>query len=358
MQARVKIKITLLVAIGFVATIGEIRAELNTNNLNWKHNVIQLQRIKDQNDAPVISDIAVESSGARFAVVGDDHSVRIFNTEDQKVAQILIGHTDWVRAASFSPAGKLLATGGNDRRIIVWDTTTGKSIRKIELEKAVSDLVFNPAGDKIVAVGFDETLTIFDVQQKVRPVELKCPCNDMTAVAISSNGNTLAAAGRNGIVRLWHFQTGNVIRDFRPHTKRIHDVVFSKNDQMILTCSDDRYIAVTRINKVISPVEKFPRLPAKVTAIAVLEDGRIASGSTDNMIRIWDLNARTLVGQLEGHVGTISALSNNKRKLFSGSFDTRVRIWESAPNVAQAPALQLPGFGDGSSNIQIPQNLK
>lgn len=328
-----------------------------TNSLGWKNNVINVQRLADRNDAPVISEIALHPDGKTFAVVGDDHFLRIYDTQTQKLVRQMKGHTDWVRTVSYSRDGSMIATGGNDRKVILWDAATGKQRAMLDkLEFAVSDLTFDAAGTQVAVVGFNSDLTIYDIARNRKLETLICPCNDMTAIALSPDGSTLAAAGRNGILRVWHYQTRNKIRDFQPHSKRIHDIVFSNDGEQVFTCSDDRHVAITRINKVISPTQKFKRIPAKVTSLAIIGENRIASGSTDNKIRIWNIDQMTIVGELVGHVGTVTTLAQKDSKLFSGSYDTRVRIWESAPKVATKPTFRLP-VPPTQNNTPIP-NLK
>ena len=63
--------------------------------------------------------------------------------------------------------------------------------------------------------------------------------------------------------------------------------------------------------------------------LAPFEDGvQIVSGSSDNSIKIWDLNEFKCTGTLEGHDNSISSLKIMKSKLLlSGSWDFTVKIW-------------------------------
>ena len=56
----------------------------------------------------------------------------------------------------------------------------------------------------------------------------------------------------------------------------------------------------------------------------------MAAGGSDNLIRLWDLSARTDQLELVGHTGSVTALVWDARtdQLVSGSFDTTVRFWQ------------------------------
>ena len=70
-----------------------------------------------------------------------------------------------------------------------------------------------------------------------------------------------------------------------------------------------------------------------VLCLAVLEGGRLASGSADQMIKIWNLATGVCVATLEGHGGTVYSLAVLEGgRLASGSVDIfdNIKIWDAA----------------------------
>ena len=66
-----------------------------------------------------------------------------------------------------------------------------------------------------------------------------------------------------------------------------------------------------------------------VSALCVLQDGRLASGSNDNTIRLWDLTTGGQVICLEGHLHVVRALcALPDGRLASGAGDKTVRLWD------------------------------
>ncbi|MEB3156795.1 MAG: hypothetical protein VKO26_05085, partial [Cyanobacteriota bacterium] len=105
-----------------------------------------------------------------------------------------------------------------------------------------------------------------------------------------------------------------------------------------------------------------------VHALAALPDGRLACGSLDNTIHLWDPDTGTRSGVLEGHRGMVSALAVlPDGRLASGSDDSTIRLWDptrpdGAPKVlfvADAaitallahPTRPLLVAGDGSGRL-------
>jgi WD40 repeat protein len=70
-----------------------------------------------------------------------------------------------------------------------------------------------------------------------------------------------------------------------------------------------------------------------VNSIAWSQDGsRLASGSSDNTVRIWDPATGQCTSTLEGHSGRVNSIawSQDGSRLASGSRDETVRIWDPA----------------------------
>ncbi len=60
----------------------------------------------------------------------------------------------------------------------------------------------------------------------------------------------------------------------------------------------------------------------------MLPDGRLASGSSDDTIRLWDVTAGVETARLEGHSGRVAALCMLRDgRLASGSDDNTIRLW-------------------------------
>ena len=82
------------------------------------------------------------------------------------VKKVMLGHTNFVFCVNFSPSCNLLASGGFDESVIVWDVARGKSHRKgldeVTAEEFVGQTLKTlPAhSDPVTAVTFNHDGTL------------------------------------------------------------------------------------------------------------------------------------------------------------------------------------------------------
>ena len=59
----------------------------------------------------------------------------------------------------------------------------------------------------------------------------------------------------------------------------------------------------------------------------ILDDGKLYSCSDDNTIKIWNCSTDTLITTLEGHTNDVVCLTVRGGKLYSGSYDNTIKVW-------------------------------
>ncbi|RYE96757.1 MAG: hypothetical protein EOO77_40340, partial [Oxalobacteraceae bacterium] len=101
-------------------------------------------RLSIQTGAPVLA-LAYSPDGKRIATGGQEREVVLWNAQSGERIMTLKGHTDDVVTVQFSPNGRFLASGGVDNALILWDAITGDIIRKTtDHTDYVRDVAFSP----------------------------------------------------------------------------------------------------------------------------------------------------------------------------------------------------------------------
>jgi len=152
--------------------------------------------------------------GKLLATGGDDTMVYIFNVSTWSLEHILRGHYGSVLSLDFSPNGKYLASGsGTDKVemhnipeniIRIWDTTTWETIEELDDHKeGVIDLEFSPDGTLLASTSDDKSIRIWNITTWETDVLLKGHTIGVLDVTWSPDMTRLITSSRDYKVRLW-----------------------------------------------------------------------------------------------------------------------------------------------------------
>lgn len=298
----------------------------------WTGHELRIPMREGAEKPPIVTALAVDPAGQQVAIAGDDHLLRIWNVAEKRFTAEIDVHQDWIRAVSYSPDGSLLASAGNDGRTVIWNVGRGDAEREFSQELPVTHLAFGTSGGQLATVGFRSPLRLFDLASGVEVRALACPCADMRAVAASPDNRYLAAGGRNGKIRIWEIQSGDEVHEFDAHSQRIRALQFAPDSKSLASCSDDRTVRVSYFD---GQEPLVLRCSAKVLSLTYVGPLELAAGSSDNVVRIWDLATSCETSRLVGHTGSVSALAYSGDTLASAGYDTIVRLWLRSRNIAK-----------------------
>ncbi|HLH89662.1 MAG TPA: hypothetical protein VKX28_14510 [Xanthobacteraceae bacterium] len=140
-----------------------------------------------------------------------------------------------VDSVAFSPDGLIVAAGGANGSISLFDVATGERVRRLAVGwKETNALAFSPDGRALLSNG-----GLLDLAGHAKPHELKEDADDIAAVAFAPNGAIVATGSRDGTARLWDRWSGRAVSAALVHGAPVVAVAFLPDGSIVASQSDD-----------------------------------------------------------------------------------------------------------------------
>lgn len=154
------------------------------------------------------------------------------------IAEPESSHADSVMAVRFSHDGATLATGGADRMIHLWRVDEGHLERTATLEghtHHVTSLAWQPDGRQLASGSADASVKLWDPATRGQNRSIDGLAKELTAIVLLGTGDTVAAVGGDGRVRIRRTSDGGSVAEFAAAAGYIDALAADRAGQHLLT---------------------------------------------------------------------------------------------------------------------------
>ena len=265
---------------------------------------------------------------------------------------MLRGHNGSVESISASPDGRLIASGGSDGKIVLWDARTHRKVgAPLSAGSAVWSVAFAPDGRLLASASDDGNVRLWNIETHSQVGAPLGTGASVRTVAFSPDGHTLAAGGKHGQVQRWNVPSGRKLarlpagRGPYGEQMQLWGLAFSKNGRFLYGAStdsceptgfsgEDASASLTiwdvRKGKVVDNEDDS----GGGCAVAISPDGgRLASAGLGGTVHLRNGHTHREIGRLKakGRPAAIRsvAFDSTGRVLASAGFDQDVHVWNA-----------------------------
>jgi WD40 repeat protein len=335
----------------------------------WDTATWQQKRVAEN---PATGMVACSPRDALLAWEGDGGVLHLSDTVTGSIRRTLPGNPAGYSHLAFSPDGSVLAAGGNDLSVQLWDVKTGSLLRRWAWPKgkdphaAVDDMAFTPDGNTLATAGFrSHEVLLWDVRSGTKLA--RAPHKMVFGVAFSVDGQTLVTAGWDRAVRWWKMpdlqpidavimpeaNQGNDVG--KPGDWRFHALARSPDGRLLATISLDGFFSVWDATSH-ALLHSFRGLSGQC-GTAFSPDGQwLTVGGYEGGLAIWEARTGAMVLKLAGHPARIYsiAFSPDGRTLITGSDDNTVLVWQLRPKTEAKEAPSVATLWDALAGSDAP----
>ncbi|MFI1170113.1 nSTAND1 domain-containing NTPase [Streptomyces melanogenes] len=293
---------------------------------------------------------ALSPDGSVVAVGSETGTVRLREVASGRTLRTVTSSPGAVSVLEFSPEGHMVAIGYADGSVRLWEPDSARVRDLAGPPATLRHLAFSADGRTLAGSTLGNTLSptrgdqvagggrggrdapwVWDVASGRRVATLTGHTDEPEALAVSSDGHTIATSSSDGTVRLWDVtQSQDTYTLLTNNLGPVHALAMSPDGQTLATADTALRLWNTASGHLRRPPTPAPGLRTAVFGFG--PDGRTLIVSTQGAVQLRDVASGTVRATVGGPGELLGglALSPDGRLLATTGDDRKVHLWDTA----------------------------
>jgi len=195
-----------------------------------------------------VKDLHWRPSGQMLASCGEDGKIMLWNAATGVRTHLLEGHDDWVLSVRWRPDGARLVSCSWDGSLRMWSPTDGKCLAVYMSNHSPATTVrWRPDGQAFACSGVDRTVRVYDAVEDGedgKVLQLVGHTDSVSNIAWRPDGQCIMSISSDGTARTWNPRTGECIAVMHCRSQCYLTVAWQQNGAMIAAGGKDNTLSV------------------------------------------------------------------------------------------------------------------
>ncbi|XVF08792.1 hypothetical protein REPUB_Repub07fG0033500 [Reevesia pubescens] len=254
--------------------------------------------------------ILFEYNSGKLISGGQDRSIKMWDTSTGSLSHSLFGCLGSVLDLAITHDNRFIIAASSSNNLFVWDVNSGRVCHTLtgHMDKVCAVDVSKVSSRHVVSAAYDRTLKVWDLQKGycTNTIMFHSNCN---ALCFSTDGLTICSGHVDGNLRLWDIQTGKLHSEVAAHSLAITSISLSRSGNVVLTSGRDNLHNLFDIRS-LEVCGTFRATGNRVASnwsrsCISPDDNYIAAGSADGSISIWSISKADIVSTLKEHTAPV-----------------------------------------------------
>lgn len=195
--------------------------------------------------------VTFSPDGKMLATGSGDATVRIWDIHTETPKYTLKGHRDWVLCTGWAPNGRHIATGGKEGALFVWDAAEGKAAATLGGHKKwINALSWEPAhrgpaSDRLCSASKDAVVKVWNWRTRACLFHLSGHTASVTCVRWGGVG-LIYSGSQDRTIKVWVADEGIVARTLEGHGHWVNSLALNTDHALRTGCYDHRGLVQRR----------------------------------------------------------------------------------------------------------------